>query len=116
MSDRVRHGTSSIPDLFLKPSEASTESLNRTKPPVSNLLGNTEVTESSNGAQLSIANLPANTETMSNTQHTNSLSITNKENISNKSGHSTTTLREYLNTPIITKPNVAHMRSMTTAG
>ena len=44
-------------------------------------------------------NLPANTETMSITQHRNSSSVTNKENISNKSGHSTTTLRKYLKTP-----------------
>ena len=73
-----------------------------------------EATKSSNGAQLSITNLPACTKAMSNTQHRNSLSVTNKENISNKSGHSTTTLRKYLNTLIITKPYVAHMQSMTT--
>ena len=35
---------------------------------------------------------------------THRLSVTNKENISNKSGHSTTTLSKHLNTPIITKP------------
>ena len=40
---------------------------------------NAEVTKSSNGAQLSITNLPANTETMSNTQHRNSLSVANKQ-------------------------------------
>ena len=64
---------------------------------------NTEAIKSSNGTQLSITNLLANTQTMSNTQHTNSLSVTSNENISNKSGNSTTTLRKYLNTPIITK-------------
>ena len=50
------------------------------------------VTKSSNGTQLTITNLPTNIETISNTQHTNSLAVTNKENISNKSGHSTATL------------------------
>ena len=85
--------------------EASTQPFNGAQPSISNLLANTEAlptnteaTKSSNDAQLSITNLPATTETMSNTQHRNSLSITNKENISNKSGHSTTTLRKYLNT------------------
>ena len=77
------------------------------------LLGNTKATKSPNGAQLSITNLSAKTKTISNTQHRNSSSVTNKENINNKSGHSTATLRKYLNTPIITKPNVAHMQSMT---
>ena len=98
----------------------STESLNGAQPSVSNLLENTQAIESLNGistlpanteaiespnrAQPSITNLPANTEAMSNTQCKNSLSVTNKENISNKSGHSTTTLSKYLNTPAITKP------------
>ena len=84
--------------------EGSTESLNGAQPSISNLLANTEAlprntesTKSLNGAPLSFTNLPANTESMSNTQHRNSLSVTNKENINNKSGHSTT-----LNTPIIT--------------
>ena len=93
-----------FPIYFLKPAEASTELLNGARPSVSNLLANTEAllqnieaTKSSIKAQLSITNFPANTETMSNTQHTNSLSVTNKENISNKSEHSTT-LRKYLNT------------------
>ena len=74
-----------FPIYFLKPHEASNELLNGAQPSVSNLLANNEATESSNGVQLSITNFPANTETMSNTQHTNSLSVTNKENISNKS-------------------------------
>ena len=85
-----------------------TEPLNGAQPSISNLLANTkalpantEATKSSNGAQLSITNLPANTETMSNTQHRNSLTATNKENMSNKSGHSTTSWK-YLNTSIIT--------------
>ena len=77
--------------------EASTEPLNRVQPSISNLLANTEAlsrnteaTKSSNSAQLSITNLAASTETMSNTQHRNSLYVTNKESISIKSGHSTT--------------------------
>ena len=88
--------------------KASTEPLNEVQPSISNLLANTEALlinseaiKSSNGAQLSITNLPANTETMSNTQHRSYLSVTNKENISNELGHSTT-LRKYLNTSIIT--------------
>ena len=87
---------------FLKPLEASTEPLNAAQPSISNLLANTEAllanieallanieaTKSLNGFQLSLTNLTANTETMINKQHRNSLSVTNKENISNKSGHS----------------------------
>ena len=73
--------------------------VNGAQPSVFNLLANiealpanTEATKSSNGTQLTITNLPTNTETISNTQHRNSLAVTNKENISNKSGHSTATL------------------------
>ena len=54
--------------------EAPTEPLNGAQPSISYLLANTEAlprnteaTKSSNGTQLSIANLPAYTETMSNT-------------------------------------------------
>ena len=115
ISDRVRHGTSSIPKLFPEVPDASTESSNGAQSSVSNSLANTEAIKSSNGAQLSIINLPANTETLSNTRCSNSLPVRNKENISNKSGHSTTTLGKYLNTPVITKPNLVQMQSMTTA-
>ena len=87
--------------------------MNGAQPSISNLPPNTKATKSSNEAQLSITYWLANTETMSNTQHTNSLAVTNKENISIKSGHSTTTLRKYLDIPIITKPNLAQMQSMT---
>ena len=104
ISDRVRRGTSSIPDLFPETPTVnsiekvndnnnpvdSIESFNGAQPSLSNLLANTEAIKSSNGAQPSTTNLPANTEAMSNIQHTNHLSVTNKENISNKSGHSTT--------------------------
>ena len=48
-------------------------------------VSNFPASESLNG----ISNLPANTEAMSNTKCTNDLPVTNKENISNKSGHST---------------------------
>ena len=102
ISDRVAQ----LLIYFLKPPdslEASTEALNEAKPSISNLLANTKATKSPNGAQLSITNLPAKTKAMSNTQHRNSLSVTNKENINNKSGHSTATLRKCLNTPVITK-------------
>ena len=78
-SDRVRYGTISIPDLFLKAPESSTKSLNGDQPSVSNLLANTkaksantEANKSPNGAQLSITYLLAVTETMPNTQFTNS--------------------------------------------
>ena len=107
--------------MFPEANETSTEQLNGAQLSISKLLvnteallTNTEATKSSSGAQLSITNLAANIETMYNTQHINSLSVTNKENINNKSGHSTATLRKYLNMPIITNPNVAHMQSMTT--
>ena len=121
-SDRVRRGASSIPDLFSEAPTVnaiekvndsnnpvdSIESFNGAQPSLSNLPANTEAINSLDGisnlpvkteaikspnrAQPSTTNLPANTEAMSNTQHTNPLSVTNKENISNKSGHSTTIL------------------------
>ena len=65
--------------------EASTESLNGVQPSISNLLANTEAlptnteaNKTSNSALLSITNLPADTEIMSNTQHRNSLSVTKR--------------------------------------
>ena len=83
--------------MVLEAPETSTEPLNGVQPSIFNLLANTEAlprnteaTKSSNCAQLSITNLPGNTEIMFNTQNRNSLSVTNKENVSNKSGHSTT--------------------------
>ena len=108
ISDRVRLtewdiGEAQFLIYFLKPPEASTYwAIDGAQPSLSNMPANTKATKSLNGAQLSITNLPANTETMSNTQHRNSVSVTSKENISNKSGHSTSTHRNYLNTPIIT--------------
>ena len=97
ISDRVRHGTSSIPDLLPEAHEASTEPLMEFNhqyrtcwQALKHCRANTEATKLLNGAQLSITNLPANTDTMSNTQHRNFISVTN---ISNKLGHSTTTLR-----------------------
>ena len=88
ISDRVRCGTSSIPNLFpeaptVNPVEKVIESFNGAQPSLSNLPANTEAIESldgifqlaskteaiksSNRAQLSTTNLPANTEAMSNT-------------------------------------------------
>ena len=74
-----------LPIYFLKFPEVSTGSLNGTQPSVSNLLADTEALpanikaiNSSYGTQLSITNFTASTETMSNTQHTNFLSVTNK--------------------------------------
>ena len=81
---------------FLKFPEVSTGSMNGAQPLVSNLLADTEVLPTnikaiklSNETQLSITNFPASTETMTNTQRTNFLSVTNKGYISNKSGNST---------------------------
>jgi len=115
----------------LPASTEATESLNETEPLTPNLPASTETTEPLNQAESStfklpastvaiesaespISSLPASTVAASNTQCTNSLSVKHKETVSNKSGHSTTVLSKYLNTPTITKPKPS-TRAITTA-
>ena len=91
-----------------KNAENSTESQREAESSVPNFTTNTK---SNHSVQQTVSNLP---EVILNTPCSNSLSVTNKENISSNGELTTTVLSKYLRTPTITKPK-SSTRAITTA-